>query len=77
MQTECTQSQHVEKIILPHIGRRNVEVDFSAGQISSDGGGLLLNQVDLKLRLTEQMAHCFSPHCAFGDCPYSGGVLGY
>jgi hypothetical protein len=44
------------------VGRRKLVADFSAGQVSSDGGGLLLREVDLQLRLTERIAGCFVDH---------------
>lgn len=47
---------------LEPLGRRRVEADFSAGQVSSDGGGLLLREVDERLRLTERLAGCFTDH---------------
>lgn len=43
-------------------GSRRVEADFSAGQVSSDGGGLLLREVDRRLCLTERLAECFVDH---------------
>ena len=50
------------KLQLEALGRRRVEVDFSAGQVSSDGGGLLVAEVDRHMRLTERMADCFEDH---------------
>ncbi len=50
------------KLTLEPLGRRSVEADFSAGQVSSDGGGLLLREVDRRLRLTERLAQCFEDH---------------
>ena len=38
---------------------RKVVVDFSGGTLSSDGGALLLRQVDASLGLTRQLAGCF------------------
>jgi len=58
MTTECTTAT----LALEEIGRRNVEVDFSGGQLSSDGGGLLLREVDRRLRLTKRLAQCFADH---------------
>ena len=43
-------------------GRRRLEVDFSAGRVSSDGGGLLLREADRRLRLSERLASCFTDH---------------
>ena len=48
-----------------HFSRR-VEVSFTAGQVSSDGGALLLRQADRKINLLGRLATCFtdrrSPH---------------
>jgi hypothetical protein len=37
-----------------------VESGFTAGQVSSDGGALLLREVDRKIRLLERLTGCFS-----------------
>lgn len=58
MTTECTATSWT----MEGPGRRKVEVDFSGGRISSDGGGLLLRQVDRRVRLTERMAGCFKDY---------------
>ena len=50
------------KVELSAVGRRRLELDFSAGQVSSDGGAVLLREVDLATRLTERLALCFSDH---------------
>ena len=41
------------------LGRRKVEVGFDGGHISSDGGVLLLREVDARLGITERLARCF------------------
>jgi hypothetical protein len=41
-----------------HFSRR-VEARFTAGQVSSDGGALLLRQVDRKIKLLERLVSCF------------------
>jgi len=56
--TVCTES----KLELEGVGRRRFEVDFSAGRVSSDGGGLLLRAADRRLRLSERLAVCFTDH---------------
>lgn len=56
--TVCTES----KIELEGVGRRRFELDFSAGRVSSDGGGLLLREADRRLRLSERLASCFTDH---------------
>lgn len=42
------------------LGGRRVEADFSGGHLSSDGGALLLREVDRSQRLCEELAGCFS-----------------
>ncbi len=41
---------------------RKVVADFSGGTLSSDGGALLLRQVDTNLGLTMALADCFEDH---------------
>ncbi|MFN7434076.1 MAG: transposase, partial [Betaproteobacteria bacterium] len=45
---KCTQ----DKIDFGRLGRRRIEADFSGGDLSSDGGLLLLRQVDEHLGLS-------------------------
>jgi Transposase DDE domain group 1 len=42
------------------LGSRRVEVDFSGGHLSSDGGALLLREADRSMRLCSQLADCFT-----------------
>jgi hypothetical protein len=42
------------------LGSRQVQADFSGGLLSSDGGVLLLRQVDANLGLTQSLAFCFA-----------------
>src|ERR1019366_4792792 len=42
------------------LGTRQVQADFSGGSLSSDGGVLLLRQVDANLGLTQALAQCFA-----------------
>ncbi len=44
------------------LGSRQVVADFSGGTLSSDGGVLLLRQVDANLGLTSALARCFADH---------------
>ncbi len=44
----------------PELGSRAVVADFSGGTLSTDGGVLLLRQVDRGLGLTRRLAGCFS-----------------
>ena len=54
--TECTQEVFC---FAAHFSRR-VEAGFTAGQVSSDGGALLLRQADRKIGLLERVASCFT-----------------
>ena len=50
--TDCNH----DSIDFPSCKRRKVEADFSGGDVSSDGGGLLLRQVDQRLGLLHEVA---------------------
>ena len=45
-------------LAFPLLSRKRVELDFSGGDLSSDGGLLLLAQVDRQVSLTESVAAC-------------------
>jgi len=53
--TECKQESFW---FAAHFSRR-VEAGFTAGQVSSDGGALLLREVDRKINLLGRLAGCF------------------
>jgi len=53
--TECQQ----EAFRFQDLSTRKVQVDFSGGVISTDGGALLLRQIDKGMGLTRAMAECF------------------
>jgi hypothetical protein len=53
--TECSQDSF---FFAPHFSRR-VEAGFTAGQVSSDGGALLLREVEGKINLLGRLAGCF------------------
>ncbi len=44
------------------LGSRKVEVDFSGGYLSSDGGGLLLREIDQKRGFCQRLSKCFTDH---------------
>ena len=44
------------------VGGREVIAQFNGGQISSDGGGLLLAEVERRFRFVEKFAACFTDH---------------
>jgi hypothetical protein len=54
--TECNQEAFA---FTAHFSRR-VEAGFTAGQVSTDGGGLLLREVDGRINLLGRLAGCFS-----------------
>jgi len=54
--TECNQETFS---FAAHFSRR-VAAGFTAGQVSSDGGALLLREVDGKIHLLDRLAGCFS-----------------
>jgi hypothetical protein len=46
-------------LLFQDLGRRKVVADFSGGSVSSDGGVLLLRQVDRLLGVSQGLAQCF------------------
>jgi hypothetical protein len=58
MQTECTQ---VSFQFHP-LSQRDVVARFDGGNITSDGGGLLLREVERRTGILEQFAACFTDH---------------
>ncbi|SFV17255.1 transposase, partial [Pseudoduganella namucuonensis] len=49
----------VEPVDLGRVGRRVIEAAFDGGDIVSDGGVLLLRQVDQRIGLTKSIARVF------------------
>ncbi len=58
MTTECNQ----QSFRFHRAGRREVVARFDGGHISSDGGGVLLREVERHGRIVEQFAACFTDH---------------
>ncbi len=56
LMTECNQETFA---FTAHFSRR-VEAGFTAGQVSTDGGALLLREVDRRIDLLGRLAGCFS-----------------
>ena len=50
--TDCTQ----ETFNFPSVKRRKIEAKFSGGDITSDGGVLLLREIDRHLNLTTELS---------------------
>jgi len=55
MKTECIPGQ----LEFHTLGRRDVIGRFGGGRITSDGGGLLLREVDKRIGLLDRLAGCF------------------
>src|SRR3954454_18245526 len=58
MTTDCNAAY----LDFPMLGRREVLADFDGGDISSDGGALLLRETPRLTGLTRQFAACFDDH---------------
>jgi hypothetical protein len=54
--TDCNE----QPLLFQDLGSRQVVADFSGGTLSSDGGVLLVRQVDAHLGLTQSLAQCFN-----------------
>ena len=49
--TNCTQ----ERFEFPSLKGRKIVSEFTGGDVTSDGGALLLRAIDQRLQLTEQL----------------------
>jgi hypothetical protein len=58
MSTECIAAQ----LEFQGLGSRKVSGAFDAGHVSSDGGALLLRELDQRLQITQRFAACFTDH---------------
>ena len=56
--TECNQ----RSFEFQGLGKRKVTADFSGGYLSSDGGGLILREAELKMGLIERLERCFNDY---------------
>jgi hypothetical protein len=66
--TNCTQ----ESFQFPVCKRRRVETNFQGGEITSDGGVLLLQQVDRQLGLSEAVARTLEDPRRQASCEHDG-----
>ena len=51
-----------QTLSLGHLNRREIVGDFNGGDISTDGGVLLLSHVDKHYGITRRVAECFTDH---------------
>lgn len=58
MKTECTKKRYHFQAL----GRREILADFTGGTITSDGGGLLLREVEKRTGILSRFANCFTDH---------------
>ena len=58
MRTECT----TESFRFQRIGKREVASAFDGGVLTSDGGGLLLREIEARCRVIQQFSSCFTDH---------------
>lgn len=58
MTTECTATQ----LEFQSFGRRRVSGRFDGGRLTSDGGGLLLREVEQRLNVLSRLAGCFTDY---------------
>jgi hypothetical protein len=58
MDTQCTKNQ----LNFQGLGTRKVQADFDGGQVSSDGGVLLLRELDSRLNVIDLFAECFTDY---------------
>ncbi len=54
----------------PRVNRRVVEANFEGGDITSDGGVLLLRQADRLLGLSDAIAHALTDPCRQASCDH-------
>jgi len=66
--TNCTQNS----FDFPPLKRRQVEANFQGGAITSDGGVLLLRQIDQKLGLSEAVARALNDPRRQASCVHDG-----
>ena len=66
--TNCTQ----ESFEFPPLKGRQVEANFQGGDITSDGGVLLLRQVDHRLGLSEAVARALNDPRRQASCVHDG-----
>lgn len=64
--TDCTR----QPLLFSSLGRQKVVADFTGGHLSSDGGAVLLREVDRRLGLTQALAACISDPRAPSPRPY-------
>jgi hypothetical protein len=70
--TECKE----QKFLFQDLDGRKVEVDFGGGYLSSDGGGLILRELERHSGLLKDFASCFIDYRAIAVLPGKPSWLG-
>lgn len=65
--TDCTGQQ----FLFQGVGRRQIVAEFNGGTLSTEGGSVLLREVDLQRRLVSRFAACFEDHRDPDRCEHS------
>ena len=71
MTTQCTP----EQLEFQSFGRRRVTGRFDGGRLTSDGGGLLLREVEQRLAVLSRLAGCFTDYRQAGMVEHPVGAL--
>ena len=58
METQCTQ----RAFGFHEVGGREIVARFDGGRVTSDGGGILLREIEERFRFVERFAACFTDH---------------
>jgi hypothetical protein len=58
VETQCTQ----QTFGFQHVGGREIVARFDGGRVTSDGGGILLREIEERFGLVEKFASCFTDH---------------
>src|SRR6185312_2686268 len=69
--TECTQERFE---FTDHFSRR-VEAGFTAGRVSTDGGVLLVREVDRRIKMMKRVAACFTDGRSPGRVQHTVGEM--
>ena len=65
METQCTQQSlgfQQESFGFQQVGGREIVARFDGGRVTSDGGGILLREIEERFRFVEKFATCFTDH---------------
>lgn len=68
-------NRNIQLSIFPACKSRQVQVDFGGGQITSDGGSLLLRQADRHLHLTHRVCQLLHDEREKGRCDHRLSAL--